>query len=190
MRTFAVAGLALTVPVVAAGAEESFILDPAHSQPMFEVQYMAGFSNQRGSFSKLDGKVTLDRTAKTGTVDVTIYTDSIHTISDRLDTQVKGEDFFNVARYPTMTFKSSNVAFEGDRVVGVDGELTMIGVAKPVSLNVSNFVCGQQPFNMKPVCGAEATATIRRSEWGMRSGILEAVSDQVTITIPIEAYRE
>ena len=105
---------------------------------MFEVQHM-GFSLQRGTFSKATGKITLDRAAKKGAIDVTIDTTTVKTIDPRLDTHVRGEDFFNVAKYPTMTFKSSQLSFDGDRVVGADGELTMLGITKPVKLTVANF---------------------------------------------------
>ncbi len=183
--------LALTsgFSVAAAAAEETYVIDGVHSQPSFAVQHM-GFSMQQGSFTKVAGKVMLDRSAHKGSVDVTIDTASIHTISEKLDTHVKGEDFFNVAKYPTMTFKSSNLVFDGDTLVRADGELTMLGVAKPVALKVANFMCGEQPFNKKPLCGAELTATIKRSDWGMKYGIPKAVSDEVKITIPVEAYRE
>jgi polyisoprenoid-binding protein YceI len=181
--------LALTVASAAAAAEETYAIDPVHSQPIFEVRHM-GFSTQRGSFGKATGKVTLDRAAKKGSVDVTIDTTSIKTIDPRLDTHVKSEDFFNVAKYPTITFKSSNFVFEGDRVVGMDGELTLLGVTKPVTLKVANDVCGEHPMNKKPMCGAEATTTIKRSDWGMKYGAPRAVSDEVKITIPIEAYKE
>jgi polyisoprenoid-binding protein YceI len=191
-RPFISAALALTlvVPLSALAADETYVIEPVHSQPIFEVQHMGGFSMQRGSFGKVSGKVVLDRAAHKGSVDVTIDTSSIHTISDKLDTHVKGEDFFNVAKYPTMTFKSSNLTFDGDKLVAMDGELTMIGVAKPVSLKLTSFLCGEHPFNKKPMCGAEATATIKRSEWGMKYGIPKAVGDDVKITLPIEAYRE
>ena len=117
-------------------------------------------------------------------------TTSIKTIDPRLDTHAKSEDFFNVAKYPTMTFKSTSFTFDGDRVVGIDGELTLLGVTKPVALKVSNDICGEHPINKRPMCGAEAVTTIKRSEWGMKYGIPRAVSDEVKITIPIEAYKE
>jgi polyisoprenoid-binding protein YceI len=123
-------------------------------------------------------------------VEVTIDTTSIKTIDPRLDTHAKSKDFFNVADYPTMTFKSNNLVFEGEKVVAVDGELTLLGVSKPVTLKVVNDVCGEHPINKKPMCGAEATATIKRSEWGMKYGLPRAVGDDVRIIIPIEAYRE
>ncbi|HKE39666.1 MAG TPA: YceI family protein [Casimicrobiaceae bacterium] len=181
---------ALAFPAVALAVEDTYVLDPVHSQPMFEIQHMMGFSNQRGTFNKLAGKVTLDRAEKKGTVDITIDTTSVRSLNEKLETHLKSEDFFNVAKYPTMTFKSTNVVFDGDRVVGVDGDLTMIGVTKPVSLKVENFRCGDHPFNKKPMCGAEASVTIKRSEWGMKYGIPKAVSDDVRLILPIEAYKE
>jgi polyisoprenoid-binding protein YceI len=177
----------VAVPAV---AQESYVLDPVHSQPMFEARHI-GMSFQYGSFGKATGKVTLDRAAKKGSVDVTIDATSVKTYDARLDAIVKGERFFNVEKYPTMTFKSSNLMFDGDRVVAADGELTMMGVTKPVNLKVANFTCGENPFNKKPMCGAEATATIKRSEWGINDGLkISNPSDEIKLTIPIEAYKE
>jgi polyisoprenoid-binding protein YceI len=188
-RYIAGATLALMVAASAAAAEDIYAIEPVHSQPMFAVQHM-GFSIQRGTFGRATGKVTLDRSAHKGTIDVAIDTTSIKTIDPRLDTEMKGEDFFNVAKYPTMTFRSSNLTFDGDRLVGAEGALTMIGVTRPVALKVANFVCGDHPLNRKAMCGAEVTATIRRSEWGMNYGTPRSIGDEVRITIPIEAYKE
>jgi polyisoprenoid-binding protein YceI len=190
-KRLAVATMALALAITAgrAAAQETYTIDPVHSQPIFEARHM-GFSQQRGSFAKSTGKITLDRPAKKGTVEVVIDTTSIKTFDPRLDDQMKSENFFNVAKYPTLTFKGNNVVFDGDRVVQVDGDLTMLGVTKPVSLKVANFVCGEHPTNKKPMCGAEATATIMRSDWGMKYGMPKAVSDEIKLTIPIEAYRE
>jgi polyisoprenoid-binding protein YceI len=172
-----------------ASAEETYVIDPVHSQPMFEVQHM-GYSLQRGTFSKATGKITLDRAAKKGTIEVAIDATTVRTIDPRLDTHVRGEDFFNIAKHPSMTFKSTALTFDGDRVVGADGELTLLGVTKPVKLTVANFVCGDHPFNKKPMCGAEVSATIKRSDWGMKYGVPKAVGDDVKIMIPVEAYKE
>ena len=185
----ATAALALALTAGRAGAQEIYTIDPVHSQPIFEARHM-GFSQQRGSFSKSTGKIMLDRVARTGTVEIVIDTTSIKTYDPRLDEQMKSENFFNVAKYPTLTFKGNNIVFDGDRVVQVDGDLTMLGVTKPVSLKVANFVCGEHPTNKKPMCGAEATTTIMRSEWGMKYGMPKAVSDEIKLTIPIEAYKD
>jgi polyisoprenoid-binding protein YceI len=181
--------LALAITAGRAAAEDTYTIDPVHSQPIFEAGHM-GFSLQRGSFAKATGKITLDRAAKKGTVEVLIDATSIKTYDPKLDDQMKSENFFNVAKYPTLTFRGNNIVFDGDRVVQVDGDLTMLGVTKPASLKVANFVCGEHPFNKKPMCGAEATTTIMRSEWGMKYGIPKAVSDEIKLTFPIEAYKE
>ena len=184
----AVAVFGVVVASHAAAASETYVLDPVHSQPGFQTRHL-GFSTQFGGFSKSTAKVTIDRAAKTGTVDVTIDAASIHTHdASHLDAIVRGEKFFNVEKYPTITFRSSDVRFDGDRVVAVQGELTMLGVTRPVTLTVSDFACGPNPFSKRPMCGGEATATIKRSEWGMTTGLPYSPADEVKVIIPIEAY--
>jgi polyisoprenoid-binding protein YceI len=186
---FALALLLAVATGAAAAAEENYVTDPAHSQPSYEIRHTI-FSTQRGDFTKSTGKITLDREAKKGSIDVTIDTTSIRSHDPRLDSILKGEDYFNVAKYPTMTFKSTAMRFDGDRLTGVEGELTLIGVTRPVTLKVADFQCGENPFNKKPMCGAEVTTTIKRSDWGMKTGAGRSSGDDVKITIPIEAYRE
>lgn len=171
-------------------AQETYVIDPVHSQPQWVARHI-GFSNQHGNFGKATGKIVLDRAAQKGSIDVTIDATSIRTYSERLDQIVKGERFFNVEKFPTLTFKSTNLTFDGDKLIGADGELTMLGVTKPVSLKVTNFTCGEQAFNKKPMCGAEASATIKRSEWGMTDGLkLGNPSDDIMLVLPVEAYRD
>ena len=177
------------VAVCADAAEENYVTDPVHSEPAYEIRHTI-FSTQRGEFTKSTAKIMLDREAKKGSIEVAIDTTSVRSHDPRLDNILKGEDYFNVAKYPTMTFKSTALHFDGDRLTGVDGELTMIGVTKPVTLKVTDFQCGDNPFNKKPMCGAEVTTTIKRSDWGMKTGIGRSSGDDVKITIPIEAYRE
>ena len=149
------------------------------------------FSRRSAATSrKSTGKITLDREAKKGSIDVSIDTTSIRSHDPRLDSILKGEDYFNVAKYPTMTFKSTAMRFDGDRLTGVDGELTMIGVTRPVTLKVTDFQCGENPFNKRAMCGAEVSTTIKRSDWGMKTGVGRSSGDDVKITIPVEAYRE
>lgn len=186
-----VAGFTLAVAGTAA-AQETYVIDPVHSQPVFETRHI-GFSFQYGSFGKLVGKVTLDRAARKGSVEVTIDATSVRSHDARLDAALKGEKFFNVEKFPTLTFKSTSMTFDGDRVTGVNGDLTMVGVTRPVSLKVVNFACGENPFNKRAMCGADATATIKRSEWGLATGLGGAVAnpaDEVTLRLPIEAYLE
>lgn len=174
---------------VAAFGQETYVIDPNHTIPRFEI-FHAGYSLQRGSFSNTTGRITLDRAAKKGTIDATIDVAMVNTNQAARDAELKSERFFNVALYPTMTFKSSNLRFDGDSLVGADGELTLLGVARPVTLAVANFKCGPHPLNKAvQMCGAEVTTSIKRSAWGMSSGI-PSPADDVKIAIPIEAIRE
>jgi len=183
----AVAAVA-ALPALAFAAAETYTIDPVHSQPQWEATHI-GFSRQHGNFGKATGKVTLDRDAKKGTIDVTIDAASIRTYDPRLDAIVKSDKFFDVEKFPTITFKSNDVRFDGDQIVGASGELTMLGVTKPVSLSVTGFKCGQQTFNKKPMCGAEATTMIRRSDFGMTTGVtIGNPGDEIRLTIPVEAY--
>ena len=187
--TLAAVALGAAIAAVPAVAQEVYVLDPNHTIPMYEVTHM-GYSLQRGSFTNATGKVTLDRTTRKGAIEVTIMTASVTTGAARLVPHLKGEDFFNVEKYPTMTYKSVDLLFDGDNVVGANGELTMLGVTRPVPLVVNGFKCGPNPFNKKPMCGAEAVATIKRSEFGMKYGIPTAAGDEIRIKIPIEALKE
>ncbi len=183
----AVASIALCVALPVAA--ETYTLDPVHSQVSFETEHL-GFSHQVGTFVKSTAKATIDRAAKTGSVDVTIDPASVRTHdSTRVDAIVKGEKFFNVEKYPTITFKSSDFKFDGDRLVAVNGELTLLGVTKPVTPSVDHFRCGANPSNKKPMCGGDASATIKRSEWGMTTGLPYAPADEVKLLIPFEAYQ-
>jgi polyisoprenoid-binding protein YceI len=183
--TLAALALVAAAPVFAS----TYVLDPTHTFPQFEVLH-GGFSLQRGSFLGATGKVTLDLNAKKGSIEATIDAASIDTRMPARDVHLKSEGWFDVARYPTLVFKSSDLRFDGGRLVGADGELTMHGVTRPVKLVVTNFKCGQSPFNRtKQMCGAEVTTTIQRSEWGVKAGI-PTIADEVRIAIPIEAYAE
>ena len=187
-----IASAAAVVMLIAlpAVAQETYVIDPVHSQPQWIATHI-GFSQQHGNFGKPTGKIVLDRAAKKGSIDVSIDASSIRTYSERLDAIVKGEKYFNVEKFPTMTFKSTNLTFDGDALTSADGELTMLGISKPVTLKVANFKCGEQPFNKKPMCAAQATTTIKRSEWGMTEGIkMTNAGDDIQLIIPVEAYRD
>ncbi len=188
-RIVAVAATAcFLVAAGSANAQEVFVLDANHTIPMYEVIHM-GFSVQRGTFTGVSGRVTLDRAAKTGAMDIVIPTTSIAPGLPRMVPIMKGEDFFNVEKFPTMTYKSTDLEFDGENLVGAKGQLTMLGVTQPVALKVSSFKCGPNPFNKRAMCGGEATTTIKRSEFGMKYGS-QAASDDVKITIPFEGIRE
>jgi polyisoprenoid-binding protein YceI len=180
----------LSAPAHAADSytPHNYTIDPTHTWPVFEVNHM-GFSTQRGRFNKSGGKVTLDRTAKKGSVELLIETASLDMGFDKWDEHMKSEDFFNVKFFPTMRFVSDKLVFDGDRVVAAEGRFTLLGVTRPLTLTVSNFRCAVNPMNEKATCGADITATLKRSEFGM-SKFVPAVSDEVRISVPVEATKD
>ncbi len=171
-----------------ANAADSYTIDPTHTWPVFEVNHL-GFSNQRGRFDKSSGKVTLDVAAKKGSVELVIETASVDMGFEKWNQHMKGGDFFNVVIFPTMRFTSDKLVFDGDKVVGAEGYLTLLGISKPVTLTVSNFNCGSNPMTRKAMCGANISTTIKRSDFGMKQ-FIPAVSDEVKIYSPIEAYKD
>ena len=168
-------------------AQEVYVIDARHTSPMFEVTHI-GFSQQRGLFGSTTGKVTIDRTARKGAIDVSIATASL-VMAPSLQNLVKSDEFLNVEKFPTMTYKSADLVFDGDNLVGANGDFTMLGVTKPVALKVTSFKCAPNPFNKRPMCGGEATATLKRTDFGMKAA-LGAASDEIRIVIPFEAAKE
>ncbi|HYP66800.1 MAG TPA: YceI family protein [Thiobacillaceae bacterium] len=183
--------LALILATQAASAwatEESYIIDPAHTFPTFEVSHQ-GFSTQRGRFNQTSGRVLMDQEKKSGNVDITIDANSIDTGVRPLDDVLRGAGFLNVAQYPTLSFHSTDLKFDGDQLATVDGVFTMLGVSRPVTLTVTHYKCGLDPITSKFVCGVDAETTLKRSDYGMTK-LLPFVSDDVKLRIQVEGTRE
>jgi polyisoprenoid-binding protein YceI len=176
---------AFTLPAAAA---DSYTVDPDHTYPSFEINHL-GFSTMHGTFDSTSGKVVLDTAAKTGSIDISIDTASLDTGHAKRDKHLRSEEFFNVARFPAMVFKSNKLKFNGDKLVGADGDLTLLGVTKPVSLTMTSFNCGMHPMAKKPACGGNATAAIKRTDFGM-GAYVPGVSDEVKISIQVEALKD
>lgn len=169
-------------------APETYVIDPTHTMPRFEYSHF-GYSVQLSKFEKTSGRIVLDRAAKTGSVDVTIDAKSINTGYALFNEHIQAEDFFDTAKYPVITFKSGKVKFDGDKPAAVEGNLTIKGVTKPVTLKLNSFLCMPHPMVKKDACGATATAVVKRSDFNMGKHA-PYVSDEVAITIPVEAIRE
>ena len=165
----------------------TYNIDPTHTYPSFEADHM-GLSVWRGKFDKTSGTVTLDTAAKTGALDVKIDAASIDFGFDKMNSHAKGADMFNVEKFPTITYTSKSFKFEGDKLVAVDGELTMLGVTKPVALKVNKFKCIMHPRLKREVCGADASAEFKRSDFGLNYG-LPNFSPEVKLAIQIEAIK-
>ena len=188
MKRSLAAALFAAIALPAAAQVETYTIDGRHTFPSFEVMHF-GMSLQRGSFTKTSGKITVDRAAKTGSVDVTIDANSVATGEAKLADHLRAADFFNAAAHPNITFKGTKFNFDGDKVKSVDGDLTMLGTTKPVTLTAQHFNCGNHPMNKKAMCGAEFTTTIKRTDWGMKYAV-PAVADDVLLRINVEAFKD
>lgn len=172
----------------AANAADSYTIDTRHTYPAFEVSHY-GFSTQRGRFERTSGKIVVDQESKTGSIEVAIETASISMGMDAWNQQMRSDAYFNTDKFPTMSFRSSHLLFDGDRVVGAEGDFTLLGVTHPLKLAVSNFRCGANPMNKRAQCGADISASIKRSEFGMTRA-LPGISDEVRILVGVEATKD
>jgi polyisoprenoid-binding protein YceI len=176
------ANAALATPAV-------FQIDPNHTYPSFEADHMGGLSVWRGKFRSSSGTVTLDTEGHSGNVDVTVDTSSIDFGLEKLDEHAKGAEIFDVAKYPTATYKGKFVKFNNDAPTEVDGEFTLHGVTKPLNLEIRSFKCQPNPMTKKLTCGADATATFDRSDYGMDIGKSFGFNMTVKLAIQVEAIK-
>ena len=180
--------LASAVAAPAFAAPETFVVDGTHTFPRFSYSHF-GFSTQLSHFNKTTGKVVLDKAAKTATVDIEIDTKSVDTGYATFNEHIQGEDFLDTAKYPTATFKSSKVVFEGDKPVAIEGQLTLKGVTKSVTLTVSSYKAMPHPMMKKDAIGANAWTVVKRSEFNAGK-YAPNVGDEVRIDIAIEAIKQ
>lgn len=180
--------IAAGVSMSAFAAPETFVIDGSHTFPRFEYSHF-GYSNQVSRFDTTTGKIVIDKAAKTGSVDVSIDTKSVNTGFPLFNQHIQGEDFFDTAKFPTITYKSTKLNFAGDKLASVDGNLTIKGVTKPVTLTVTSFQCMPHPMLKKDACGANATAKVKRSDFNAGK-YAPYVGDEVTLTFAVEAIKE
>ena len=189
LSTLAVAAiLSIAAAAPALAAPETYVVDGSHTFPRFSYSHL-GFSTQLSRFNKTTGKVVFDKAAKTGSVDIEIDAKSVDTGSTLFNEHIQGEDFLDTAKFPTATFKSTKVLFKGDKPAKIQGELTIKGVTKPVVLTVTSFQAMPQPMQKKDAIGANATTTIKRSEFNAGK-YAPHVGDEVRIDIAIEAIKD
>ena len=187
-RLTLVAAAIVTLSGAAAAAPETFVIDGTHSYPRFSYNHF-GYSTQISRFNNTSGKIVLDKEAKTGSVDVVIDMKSVDTGYAVFNGHLQGEDFFDTEKFATATFKSTKVRFEGDKPVAVDGNLTIKGVSKPVTLALSSFQLMAHPMLKKDAIGVNATTKISRTEFNAGK-YAPNVGDEVTIDLAVEAIKE
>jgi polyisoprenoid-binding protein YceI len=180
----ALAGLLATGTTLHA-APITYTLDPGHTMVLFSWSHF-GFSNPTADLGGVQGTLVYDAAAPTkATVDVTLPLSALDTHVPALDEHLKKPDFFDAEKYPTVTFKSTKVAVAGKDKLKVTGDLTVHGVTKPVILDVTVNKVGEHPMLKAPAAGFNATATIKRSDFGI-GAYVPAVSDEIKIAITTE----
>jgi polyisoprenoid-binding protein YceI len=186
-KLLAIAVLATSATAFAAPA--TYNLDPSHTYPSFEADHMGGLSIWRGKFNTSSGKVVLDRAAKTGTVEVTVQTASINFGHAKMDEHARGPDLFDVEKYPTAVYKGKFSAFNGDVPTEVQGELTLHGITRPVTLTINRFLCKPHPMLKREACGVDASAQINRKDFGVSYGEAYGFDMGVKLLIQAEGIR-
>lgn len=179
------AALATAVIGSANAAPVTYKVDESHTYPRFSYSHL-GYSTQLSSFSKTTGTVVYDAEAKTAEVDITIDMTSVNTGFAEFNDHIQGADFLDTKQFPTATFKSSKVVFEGDKPQAIEGTLTIKGVSKPVTLTVTSFQSMPHPMQKKPAIGANAHTTVKRSDFKADKHA-PYVADEVRIDIALEA---
>ena len=179
-------GATLSAPAFA--APETYVVDGTHTFPRFSYSHF-GYSTQLSRFDKTTGTVVFDPAAKTGSVDIVIDTRSVDTGFATFNEHIQGEDFFDTAKYPTASFKSTRVVFDADKPVAVEGKLTLKGVTKPVTLTVTSFQAMPHPMLKKNAIGANAFTVVKRSEFNAGK-YAPYVGDEVRIDIAVEAIAQ
>jgi|SRR5688572_2625801 len=188
----------LAVPLTAVAQVENYVVDQYHTVPYWEVDHL-GFATMRGRFDRATGKFSIDRAAKTGSVELEIPTATVNSgDTDKgqrprtRDEHLKNADFFNVQEFPTITFKSTKVVFKGDDPASVEGNMTMLGVTRPITLNLERWKCGSdiRTQGKRYQCGGNATGSFKRSDFGMKFGLPVAIGDEVKLWMSFYGFRQ
>jgi polyisoprenoid-binding protein YceI len=179
---FASASAALAEPI-------TYNVDPRHTHPSFEADHMGGLSTWRGTFKRTTGKITLDKSANSGTVTVSIDVASIDFGQDELSKEARGPEMFDSAKYPKATYKGTLGGFKDGSPTKVTGELTLHGVTKPLTLSIGSFKCMMHPMLKQEVCGADVLGTFNRADYGVTYGQDYGFNQQVQLRIQVEAIK-
>ena len=186
MNRILLASIATLTTSIALAAPVTYVLDPSHTYPSFAADHMGGLSVWRGKFTDSSGKVVYDKDAKAGSIDVTVKMDSVDFGMPKLDEHAKGHDLFDVEKYPTAVYTGKFTKFNGATPTEAQGTLTMHGVTKPLTLTIDSFLCKMSPMTKKEVCGADASATFNRADFGLNFGEAYGFKMQVTLQIQVE----
>jgi polyisoprenoid-binding protein YceI len=190
MNRILLAAIAALTSATALAAPVTYVLDPHHTYPSFEADHMGGLSVWRGKFTGTTGKVVYDKDAKSGSIDITVDMTSVDFGMAKMDEHAKSPDIFDTAKYPTATYTGKFSKFNGATPTEAQGTLTMHGVTKPVTLMINSFMCKPNPMTKKEVCGADASTTFNRSDFGVSYGDSYGFKMGVKLQIQVEGSPE
>ena len=190
MNRFVLVSIAALATATATAAPVTYVLDPHHTYPSFAADHMGGLSVWRGKFSDTTGKVVYDKAAKSGSIDVTVAVNSIDFGMAKMNEHAVAPEIFDAAKYPTATYSGKFTKFNGDTPTEAQGTLTLHGVTKPVTLVINSFLCKANPMTKKEVCGADASASLDRSDFGIDYGKAYGFKMWVKLDIQVEGSPE
>ena len=190
MTKFSLLAVAAALGFAASAHAESatYAIDPSHTFASWEIAHFATSTN-RGRFNKTSGTVTLDKAAKTGSLDVTVDTTSLDTGTAAFTKHISSEEILNVAANPTARLVASKFVFNGDKVAEIDGNLTLNGKTNPIVLKAVNYNCYMNPMVKREVCGGDFAATLQRSQFGLNFAA-SVTPDDIPLLIQVEAIRQ
>ncbi len=188
LSLLAVAAVLSTVGVAQAQAAD-YAIDPTHTFATFEIGHF-GASVNRGRFDKKEGKISFDKAAKTGSVDISFDVASVNTGTAAFDKHLLSADIFDAAKHPKARFVSTQFRFNGDKVSAVEGNLTLLGKTQSVTLKANQFNCFESPMLKREVCGGDFEATIDRTAFGVNYGVDWGFPKNVRLVLQVEAVRQ
>ncbi|MBX3626745.1 MAG: polyisoprenoid-binding protein [Rhizobacter sp.] len=178
----------LALAAAAHAAPATYTVDPMHTFPSFEADHM-GMSMWRGKINKNTGTIVLDKAAGSGSVDITMDVTSIDFGLDIMNSKAREAELFDTAKFPQARYTGKLDGFSNDAPSRVVGELTLRGVTKPVTLTIHTFKCIPHPMLKRDWCGADASATINRADFGMDAGKDWGFKMDVGLRIQVEAVQ-
>jgi polyisoprenoid-binding protein YceI len=186
MKRIVLASLAALTYAAAFAAPVTYVLDPKHTYPSFAADHMGGLSVWRGKFTDTSGKVVYDKAAKSGSIEVTVNVSSIDFGNAKLDEHAKSAELLDAAKYPTATYSGQFTQFNANGPTEAQGTFTLHGVSKPLTLKINSFMCKPNPMTKQEVCGADASATFNRSDYGVTFGDAYGFQMWVKLEIQVE----
>lgn len=183
-------GLALMPSAGANAAPVTYEIDPSDTYPSFEADQMSGLSTWRGKFNRASGTIVLDRETKASTIAVTVQIDSVDFGHDEMNKHAVVLDIFNAAKHPSATFKGKFTEFDGERPTAAEGELTLRGATRKIEIDVEKFKCIDHPMKKREACGADVSASLKRSDCGLDFALNKEFKPEVELKIQVGALRK